>query len=446
MMHLENVPRQGMTVTNLRQRAFWAVDRVRGAQTRAALKTVQRGTATSEPDSLQAKALKTLFDGATESTAAYRPYRNAESLSAFPVIDKNLIRQQEGDFISSKYDPSNLHSASTSGSTGTPFRVLHSHAKRRQVRADAVHFGSLAGFQFGTRLFHLKIWSGRNSKDLRTRFMQNVVPVDVLRFGADEVTALLSRIAATRSPCGIIAYGSALGILARNLDHGPSHMRGSHLTSIIAQSEALPLDARDALSRYFGVAPVGRYGAEEVGIIGQQVGADTAYLINSASIVVEVLNIDNDAPAPPGELGRIVVTDLQNHAMPMIRYDTGDLGRFALHEDGTIDRTHLAVVEGRKLDQIFDANDRPVSSFIFYKMMWRFPPIRQYQIVQDGRGSYLIKINTDGPFDQEQDLLSEFVEHLGPTATVRIERVDELPPLSSGKRRQVVSTYTPAQP
>jgi len=103
--------------------------------------------------------------------------------------------------------------------------------------------------------------------------------------------------------------------------------------------------------------------------------ATTAQVTSSigAGVVVEILALNRDQPAEPGEIGRIVVTDLHNRAMPIIRYDTGDVGAFATTSDGAPDPDRLAIVEGRRLDRIYAADGHPVSSFIFYKAIWSTP-------------------------------------------------------------------------
>jgi phenylacetate-CoA ligase len=41
-------------------------------------------------------------------------------------------------------------------------------------------------------------------------------------------------------------------------------------------------------------------------------------------IYAEILD-DADRPCAPGEVGRVVVSTLHNYAMPLFRYDLGDL-------------------------------------------------------------------------------------------------------------------------
>ena len=70
-----------------------------------------------------------------------------------------------------------------------------------------------------------------------------------------------------------------------------------------------------------------RYSNIENGIIAQQNQNKDDYLINSASYHIDIYSLQNDSLLKHGELGRIVVTDFFNKGMPLIKYDTGDVGR-----------------------------------------------------------------------------------------------------------------------
>ena len=89
---------------------------------------------------------------------------------------------------------------------------------------------------------------------------------------------------------------------------------------------------KENLEKHFNTKVVSRYSNEEMGILAQQsnIEQNNAFNINWASYYVEILKMDTNEKANLGELGRIVITDLFNFSMPLIRYDTGDLGVFEL--------------------------------------------------------------------------------------------------------------------
>ena len=202
-------------------------------------------------------------------------------------------------------------------------------------------------------------------------------------------------------------------------------------------SEGLSTETREKLQKIFNCSVVSRYSNLENGIIAQQLIGETSFFVNTASYYVEILKEDSNEVVINGKLGRIVVTDLYNFAMPMIRYDTGDLGSISM-KDG---KTFIERIEGRKLDVLFDTSGQVVSSYIMYKNMWQYTEIAQYQLIQTAEKSYIFKINCETEFKKEENLIREFKQYLGQDADFRVEYVKEIPLLNSGKRRKTVNLY-----
>ena len=73
--------------------------------------------------------------------------------------------------------------------------------------------------------------------------------------------------------------------------------------------EALPDATYELTKEIFGFSPVRSYGNNENGFIAIQLGEDKEYTIDLYNFYPEVLKMNSDEPAAPGELGRLVVTD-----------------------------------------------------------------------------------------------------------------------------------------
>ncbi len=72
---------------------------------------------------------------------------------------------------------------------------------------------------------------------------------------------------------------------------------------------------------------------------------DDAFTINWASFYIEIIDFNEDKPVEQGKLSRIIVTDLYNLATPIIRYDTGDLGRCCNYKNDNFQSLKLLQVE-----------------------------------------------------------------------------------------------------
>jgi phenylacetate-CoA ligase len=52
---------------------------------------------------------------------------------------------------------------------------------------------------------------------------------------------------------------------------------------------------------------------------------------------------------------------------------------------------------------------------------------------------YVLKVNAEQSFNKEAQLITEFKTYLGEDADFKIEHVNEIPLLNSGKRRKLVN-------
>jgi phenylacetate-CoA ligase len=427
---------------NIRSFSFFALDAIRGSRLKSHLSNLRQELGAAGHDQqAQASKLESLLQHSAVTTAFYRQH-GSRDISDFPVIDKNTIKSQPDAFLSGKFSKQQLHRMVTSGSTGTPFVTYQDQNKKLRNAADTIYFAGLAGFQLGESLYYFKIWSDLNKKSRLMQWQQHIYPLDVLHLNDEMIADWVKAIQENKSPKHILGYSSALEKIARYVERKDLALQASGVHSIISMSEALNDYTKSTLAQRFGVMPCSRYSNIENGIIAQQTpDSGTTFLVNTASYWVEILDLERDMPVKPGELGRIVVTDLYNYAMPLIRYDTGDLGAMPLLSDGQVDCTRLSHIEGRKLDVLFDTRGEIISSYLIYKNMWKYPEIDQYQLIQEDVKRYRFKINAPQSFSREQELKAEFLGYLGKDAIFEIEYVDEIPLLDSGKRRKVVNNY-----
>lgn len=427
---------------NIRSTLFWFLDYIKGSPVRTHLKEIEKvmeaGAGFNRQQFVQGR-IHQILKHATEHTKFYSSYSAAMGIESFPVVDKNTIREQIESFLSAAIPEAERFPVITSGSTGTPFKTFQDRHKKNRNSADTIYFAKLAGFSLGEKLYYLKIWSEYNKKSRRLQRMQNIVPIDVLNLkrNAKEVIEKLKQ---EKKAFNMLGYSSAYETLVSTIRETPNWKTKWKINSIITMSESLSEGLKREGEAIFGCPVLSRYSNIENGIIAQQTLEEpNLFLINEASFFVEIFDQNEDKPLKDGEIGRIIITDLYNKAMPVIRYDTGDIGSISsqnIKEDNFRVLTHI---EGRKLDLIYNTRGELISSYIVYKNMWKYVEIEQYQFVQESANTYCFKISMSGTFEREAELQSEFISFLGEDAEFRIEYLDEIPLLNSGKRKKVVN-------
>lgn len=432
-----------IVLEKIRNKIFWIVDFFKGSPIKKHIYNIKKIVEFPESEENKIAQDNNLNDVLKFASTMVPYYSNLNSieLTEFPVVNKNIIRDNLEQFIAKGQFTENLIEVVTSGSTGTPFRVYHDKNKKNRNTADTFYFANQAGFSLGEKLVYFKIWTQVNSKSKIKSFIQNIDMQDVMDMSDKKIDSLVKILKRDKANKGILGYASALEAICRFLDSNNCQVRIPRINSVIAMSEGLNSYTKEACKKYFSTNVVSRYSNVENGILAQQIKNDTSnvFVINWASYFIEVLELESNNIVPLGKPGRIVVTDLYNYAMPMIRYDTGDIG--ILNWDFNKKRKVLSNVEGRKMDMVYDTSGNLISSFTITNNMWLYTEIKQYQFIQRSEKHYLFKLNLNEKFTREEQLINEFKGYLGQNSEIEIEYVDEIPLLNSGKRRKVVNLH-----
>ena len=423
---------------NIRKALFEVVDYVQGSPVNRHLRDIEallNQNSLPAIQQLQSEALADLLNTVVQKTEFYQKHRAWTCLQDFPVVNKHIIRSQF-DAINLPIAPKQRISVKTSGSTGTPFQLFHAREKKIRNTADTIYFSRRAGFEIGYRLLYLRHWGAYYKKPGWLAKIQNVDQLEVTGLTDGYLQSFFKDIVRDTAPKSWLGQGSGFDKLLAYLDKENYPPVSANIRSIIAISEALYEETRQKMEYYFGCPVVSRYSNVENGIIAQQDIGKSHFTINWASYFVEILKLDSDLPAPKGELGRIVVTDLYNRATPLIRYDTGDLG---IMDDSETSLPVLSRIDGRKTDVLTNTAGEVISPFIFHASLSEYDEITQVQLIQKEK-RYTFRINTSGnTFKKESEFLAHYQQFLGADAQIQVVYVDEIPVLQSGKRKLVVN-------
>ena len=235
----------------------------------------------------------------------------------------------------------------------------------------------------------------------------------------------------------LVGYSSALGELSEYIRKTGRDCSRFRVRAIIPISETMPEPVRRTLSEQFGCPVRAWYSNEENGIMGLQNEDNEGYHIDTETYYYEILKMDSDEPAEPGELGRIVITDLFNYAFPIIRYDNGDTAVAVRKEKNGRFKLCLSVLYGRRSDLIYDCDGKAVTPYIITNNLWDIQGVKQYRFIQEDVQDYTIWLNGDPEKMDQEEILRRIRPYLGEEARIKIEMVDEIPVLASGKRKYI---------
>lgn len=423
----------------LRQKVYWTLDKMKGSPVGMQLADIER--IMSSGGNVEENYIKSILNYSTSHVPFYKEFKEWKHLADFPVVNKNIIRDSINDFLSYQFDKSKLAIRETSGSTGMPFTVYQDASKRRRATADTLWFSKQAHYELGSRLYFSRVWDKKTMRSKMECLRQNWVIHDASSLSDEAIALFLKQLEQDNSTKNVIIFASSLTAIAKYVERSDVKPKAK-IASFITISESLPLWTKETIEHQFEAPVFSRYSNEELGIMAQQIEGSTDFLVNTASFHFELLAMDSDTPVADGEEGRIVVTDLFNHAMPLIRYDTGDI---AIRKPGC-ERLIFEKVGGRRVDYIFDTKGKLVSPYVINTPMHEFLEIQQYQFIQEGERNYtmLLNMKESNSFNREGEMLSMLKSYLGEDAEISVNYVDEIPVLKSGKRKQVVNKYKPA--
>jgi phenylacetate-CoA ligase len=365
-----------------------------------------------------------------------------EDLSTLPLLTKADIRAHGRALLSERYRGAALTRKKTSGSTGVPLEVWLDGEGLAWKRACTLRADEWSGWRRGQRV--AKVWGNPEYKHfglkglLRNWLYDRAVHLDTLQMTPDE----LRRFAATlrrKRPELIFGHAHSVFLLADFLHrHGlPAHRpRGIITTAMVLHDWQ-----RRRIEATFGCPVTNRYGCEEVSLIACECEAHSGLHVNADSVLVETVR--DGRPAPPGVPGSIVVTDLSNLAMPLIRYQIGDVGALA-------DRACpcgrglplLESVEGREADYVVTADGRLVSGIsLTENFALLVPGVAQIQIVQEQVRRFRFRVVRDADWGpaSERKLAELVAERFGRDTRHECEFVDVIPQEPSGKYRFCIS-------
>ena len=203
----------------------------------------------------------------------------------------------------------------TSGTSGRPLPVPRGAAEQRVWRAAGLRIWLEHGYRWSdvTLRFDSQAAPRHPLQRLglsRTLWISNELPLqqrvdELLGAGAGVVVGTPTVL---RQICAALESRGVLPVRPR---------------VVFIQGEVCDAWTRALVARVLGVEPVDLYGLTEVGYVAWQCERRGPLHVNAEAYLVEVLR--EGRPAVPGELGRVVITDLRGRTMPLLRYDTGDL-------------------------------------------------------------------------------------------------------------------------
>ena len=389
----------------------------------------------------QKERLETLLQHAYETTPYYRELLKTESpdISEIPPLEKQDVRNQLERLCSEAFSQEQRIKNATGGSTGTPLTFYQDRNYWNQRNLSVYYFDRWAGWNFGEP--QLIIWGApadlkgdEHWKHRLNNLWRNQYWLDGFRLTDEKMQAAFEWME-QGYPQTILAYPSSLYQFVTFLSEKGLTSRWQ-LKGIIASAEMLHLHYRALAEDVFNTKVYNRYGGREVGLIAMEC-AEGRMHINCRDIYLEI-----NSPNPYTEPGEILVTQLNNYAMPFIRYRIGDIGCLSNEVCPCGNQLPiLAELLGRTTATFRTRTGTLIHGGYFTRQFYRIDGVSQFQVIQETLKHCVLKlvINEKWTDATRRHLVQGIQRVLGGDVIITIEFVEEIPLSTSGKREYTIS-------
>jgi phenylacetate-CoA ligase len=355
-----------------------------------------------------------------------------EDLDRLPILGRAEVRDLAVSVQGLHPPGTRFESKQSSGSTGMPAEFLFDQAHQRG------RFGARARYllSHGWTPLHRSAWviflaSGTPDAGLighpllrGARFLSLFTPIE-------EQVSWLERL----NPQFLYTLPSTLDALADRLSRSSVPSLRLAMTSGEVVEEAL----REKVRRNLGIEIADNYGSTEAFLAWRCPRG--SYHVNAEHVLLQIVDPDGH-PARDGELGRVLVTTLENRLMPLVRYEIGDYAQMS-GEACPCGRTLpvLGRIAGRAV-QLFQLTDgRLITPWELVVRMRRHWKLRQFQIVQRAVDTYLLRYVSDDPLPEpvRAELAREFETVIPGGIRVDFEQVERIPRTATGKFLTAIS-------
>jgi len=436
---------------------FPLLEVVRGRSTHRHLRSLSRNPflSTEELESMRKEKLKRMVRYAYEHVPFYRKLFDEKGLDVEQVegIDdlraagiytsKEIVREAGDEILSDEYRKEALVDVGSGGSTGKPcvfYMTMDNWTMRMAVkyRGEAwvgkpigtpttIIWGHRSGMSFLKWMKYLLYWR-----------VQNYQFLSAFKVGEEDLLGYISAVKRNGSRF-LESYVTVVYEMARVIKK--RGITPPKLDGILVGAEKLYDFQKEAIEDAFNCPVYNRYGCTEFSNVAGECRERTGMHINIDRVWLEVINEEGEAVVD--EVGDLVITDLDNFAMPLIRYRIGDRG--VLSSDTCscgINFPLLKDVVGRTSQVLVTPQGKRMHDIYFIWLISRTPGVKRFKIIQRSVELLEVLLVPDGTMREEEitgyidEKLSELRE-LG----IKFEYnfVDDIPLTDAGKMLYFVS-------
>lgn len=359
-----------------------------------------------------------------------------------PVLTKQLVSEHYDDLIPRSAKGQNIRK-STGGSTGQPFHFELDHFSNDARQAIMWRGYGWLGAGLGAK--SLFLWGDNIGKTSALRTLKeklyhrfyNREMVSTFSMNINNLTSYVEKVNDYK-PEAIISYVNPLYEIAKFINKNGLSVYQPQ--TLLTGAEPLYEFQRQEIEQAFNAKVYNTYGCREFMLIAAECEHQQGLHINIDHLVVET--IDVSGKTVNGNAGDLVITDLLNYGMPLIRYVNGD--QATLTSTPCQCGNPLPMIEkinGRKLDVIKTQSGNMIPGELFPHLFKEFSGITKFQVVQKSLDKITLVIVKNNQFSLEDEALikQEINRYSHNELDIEFDFVANIALTPSGKHRVTIS-------
>jgi phenylacetate-CoA ligase len=388
-----------------------------------------------------------------EAAGLYDGFRlDMSHWAQLPPLDKALLQQSPDRWTHVQSRQRGMYYYSTGGSTGTPVNLGQDPYYWDWCHAAYFFFHGWSGGCLGEPYFLL--WASEQDlspqqTSFRERFLLGFLQgrriLDCSRTSSKVLSSFIQQINAQTDCHVMLGYAKDLFTLAQFSVENQQPIERP-LRAVYSTAEALTPRMRQVMEGVFHCKVTNRYGCRDAGDMACECVFQTGLHINPLYTYLEVVD-EQGHPLPDGEEGEILITQLHNYSMPLIRYAVGDRGIRQAPTRCACGREweSLLQITGRTADRILLPDGALFNGLFVEDAFDDLPFLNRYQVHQISVDTLLIKLRSSQP-NYVQTYARQLAEAtrrlqvwMGHSLQITYEQTEVFDRSPSGKERVVIS-------
>lgn len=363
-----------------------------------------------------------------------------DQFDEIPYLKKSDFQENLPSMTSDAYPVETLREARTGGTTSSPTKLYIDWEANDRRWAATREWDRKIGYSRGQKIASL--WGAsqdiaKNMSWKRRLFQEYIIRSRHLSASPLDEATMYSHYETLKRwrPSFLLAYPTPLAIFANFLLRTRLKL---NIPAISVTAEPLLEHQRQLITDAFGVRPYNWYGAREAGRIATECEYHNGMHINGYGLHVSIRQDGNELGKDV--LGRILITDLWNKGMPMIRYDIGDIGEISTEPCACGNgMPRIMRLEGRSADIFVSSTGQKIPGVsLTNRIVTDDLEYRELQFVQTAIGQFRVLVVPGERWCQATSagsITSRLEQFMGEPLRVTIEIVTDIPRERSGKLR-----------